>query len=569
MDLTPLKLKSNCILSDERLYEHIRLALERGLPLLEEYPPHDRTAVLVGSGPSVKHHFKSIRKRRSEGETLVAVKDAHDWLISQSVIPHYAVAVDPQEHRWNCFTHKHKSVKYLIASQCHPAMFEHLKDCNVLLWHLYIRKGQTYPPNSRLITGGTTTGLRAITLLYTLGYRKFHLYGYDSCLSEGALRVGEGDTDRKRIEIVCAGKHFITTPEMASQANEFQEIFATVPDIDIESHGEGIITTILEERRKFFGNNSASFVHFGDDSMASYRYRCRIPSTQLKIPTNNFGADVVVFTKPAPEEVAIAETIQSQGRKVVADFCDDHFDRQEYVTFARIADAITCPTAAMAARIENILKLEHEEGRSTKAQFARVIPDPCEFPVVEPHCNGTKLLWFGHASNYPSLARVLPETDDYALRVVSNRPDTIPWSMEIMPSEFARADIVIIPATADYKSPNRAVEAIRQGCFVVAEPHPSLNDFPGIWLGNIKDGIEWARHNLQLANERTKVAQRHVESFAPERLANVWKSLFAELACTSDAAESSGTDGPTSMSSDPPTLPPICEFSHSKTAMPM
>lgn len=569
MDLIPLRLKSNCILSDEGLYEHIRLALERGLPLLDEFPPHDRTAVLVGSGPSVKHNLESIRKHAFEGDDLVAVKDAHEWLISNCIVPRYAVAVDPQEHRWNCFTKKHPDVTYLIASQCHPAMFEHLKDCNVLLWHLYIRKGQTYPPNSRLITGGTTTGLRAITLFYTMGYRKFHLYGYDSCLLEGALRFDEAKTDRQKVTVVCAGRTFITTPEMAAQASEFQEIFATVPDIEIESHGYGIITTILEERRKFFGNNSASFVHFGNDSMASYRYRCRIPSAELKIPTNNFGAQVVVFTKPAPEEVAIAEKIQSEGRKVVADFCDDHFDRPEYVTFARVADAITCPTKAMASRIENILLLEHEEGRSTKAQFAHVIPDPSEFPVKEPHCNGSKLLWFGHASNYPSLEHVMSQIDDYPLRIVSNRPDTIQWSMDIMPAEFARADIVIIPATAEYKSANRAVEAIRQGCFVVAEPHPSLNDFPGIWLGNIKEGIEWARQNPQLANERTKLAQAHVESFAPERVASAWRSLFRELACTSDAEGSSGQDGSTSISPEHPISPPTSEPCLSTTGMPM
>ena len=569
MELTPLRLKANCILSDEGLYEHMRLALERGLPLLEEFPPHHRTAVLIGSGPSILGFVDSIRKHREDGDTIVAIKDAHDWLMSHYITPTYAVAVDPQEHRWNCFRKKSPKVTYLIASQCHPAMFEHLKDMNVLLWHLYIRKGQTYPPNSRLITGGTTTGLRAITLLYTMGYRKFELYGYDSCLLEGALRYDAMKTDRKQIEVVCAGRRFITTLEMASQANEFQEIFATVPDIQIRSHGWGIITTILEERAKFFKNDSASFVHFGDDTMASYRYRCRIPSAELKIPTNNFAAKIVVFTKPAPEEVAIAQKIRAEGRKVVADFCDDHFDRPEYVTFAKMADAITCPTEAMAARIQNILGLEQEEGRSTKAQFLRVIPDPSEFPVAEPHCKGARLLWFGHASNYASLERVLPEIEDYPIRIVSNRPDTIQWSMDIMRAEFARADIVVIPATAEYKSANRAVEAIRQGCFVVAEPHPSLNSFPGIWLGNIKEGIEWARQNPQVANERTKQAQSYVESFAPAHVANAWRSLFAELACTLDAAESSGPDGPTSISSGIPTSHPICENFPSKTVMPM
>lgn len=355
MDLRPLKIKASCVLPDEMLYEHMRLALERGLPLLDESPPHQGIAVLVGSGPSIKQEIESIRKHREAGHVIVAIKDAHDWLVANGIVPDYAVAVDPQEHRWNCFRRKTEGVKYLIASQCHPAMFDHLAGMHVLLWHLYIRKGQTYPPNSRLITGGTTTGLRAITLLYTMGYRSFHLYGYDCCLTDDDLRFDGTKSQRQVIDLICGGQRFMTVPEMAAQANEFQEVFATVPDIEIESHGRGVITTILEQRRKFFGNNEVSFVHFGDDAMASYRYRCRIPSEQLKVPTNNLNAKVVVFTKPIPEDVEIAKKIKADGRKVVVDFCDDHFDQEHYKQLLLLADAITCPTVEMAKRIESLI----------------------------------------------------------------------------------------------------------------------------------------------------------------------------------------------------------------------
>jgi hypothetical protein len=53
---------------------------------------------------------------------------------------------------------------------------------------------------------------------------------------------------------------------------------------------------------------------------------------------------------------------------------------------------------------------------------------------------------------------------------------------------------VVIPATAPYKSANRAIEAIRQGCFVVAEPHPALEGFP-IYIGNIKHAIRQRKPN--------------------------------------------------------------------------
>lgn len=525
MDLIPLKIGAHCVMSDEGLYNHIRLALLRGLPLIEPHPEHDGVVVLVGSGPSVKGQIESIRKHREAGHAIVAIKDAHDWLVDQGIIPDYAVAVDPQEHRWNCFILKRPEVRYMIASQCHPAMFDHLEGHKVFLWHLYIKEGQTYPPDSWLVTGGTTTGLRAISLFYSMGWRKFELYGYDSCLSDGDLRVN-GTKANSTISVIVGGKTFTSSPEMAAQANEFQTLYTVMPDMEVTSHGRGIITTILEERSR---PKEASFIH-GNETMASYRYRCKIPANQLGWPINNYSAKVVIFSKPAKVDVEIARSLQDSGRKVVVDFCDDHFSEPYYHALAKLADAITCPTEKMRQRLE------------AYGYTATVIPDPYECAEVMPHCNGENLLWFGHGSNYESLRRVLPEVAGYPLRVVSNVEGSIPWSLEVMAREFLTADIVIIPATADYKSPNRAVEAIRQGCFVVAEPHPSINDFPGIWIGNIREGIQWAIVNRNVVNG-TRAQEYVKEHYSPARVASVWKTLVRELTSTSDAVESTGTDG--------------------------
>ena len=556
MDLRTFEIKANCIFPDEVLFEHIRLALKRNLPLMQEYAKHEGTAILVGSGPSVETQLESIRKRKKEGYPIIAIKDAHDWLLENGIVPDYAVAVDPQEHRWNCFTRKNERVHYMIASQCHPAMFDHLDGMNVTLWHLYFKDGQTYPPDSLLVTGGTTTGLRAITLFYSQGYRKFELYGYDSCLQGNTLRITGKQHDKPPIEIYIGSskKRFLTTAEMAAQANEFQMICTVMPGLEVTSHGEGVITTILEERAKFKKNDFASFIHSGGESAASFRYRARIPSEQLGTYVNNLWAKVVIFAKPTESDLDSAKVAKANGRKVIADFCDDHFDKPHYHEMAQLADAITCPTEAMAIRIEDMT------GRK-----AKIIPDPFEYPLLAPHCRGVNLLWFGHGLNYPGLQKILPELESYPLRIVSNIPGTIMWAPEIMPAEFAQADIVIIPETQAYKSPNRAVEAIRQGCFVVAESHPSLYKAP-VWIGNIKEGIEWARQNPQLANAMTLRAQEWAEQFSPERVANAWKTLIQELSSTSAADSSAGMDGLTSIL--PKGIsPPICEASPSMTTM--
>jgi hypothetical protein len=171
---------------------------------------------------------------------------------------------------------------------------------------------------------------------------------------------------------------------------------------------------------------------------------------------------------------------------------------------------------------------------------AIVIPDPYDYPEMPPHYDGVNLLWYGHHVNRDSLKRILPEIEGYPLRVVSNFDGAIPWSNETMLEEFARADIVVIPATAPYKSANRAIEAIRQGCFVVAEPHSSLEGFP-IYIGNIKEGIEWT--TKQNMNELISKAQKFVrEEFSPQTLIDKWKTV-TRRPITLDAEIKNGTVG--------------------------
>lgn len=260
-----------------------------------------------------------------------------------------------------------------------------------------------------------------------------------------------------------------------------------------------------------------SFIHCGGPGMASYRYRTAIPAMELGAKINDASANILVFSKPIQSDVALANKAKQRGAKIVVDFCDDHMNWPHYQAMLDLADTVICPTAKMADRLHK----------------AVVIPDPYEFDEADPHCNGNNVLWFGNAVNIASLNRVLPDLQDYPLRVVSNVSGAIPWSMETMLYEFGRADIVIIPSTKDYKSPNRALEAIRQGCFVVAEPHPSISELPGIWIGNIKEGIEWATRNILKANKQTKMAQDYIrKKYSPATVGNAWRTTLSALDCT-------------------------------------
>jgi uncharacterized Rossmann fold enzyme len=525
MSSVPLKIIGKCVAQDETLFAHMEAAIARGLPQVKQAEPiKTGSVILVASAPSVRGQVELIKKMQAAGSPIVAIKGAHDWLIAQGVIPDYALAIDPQEHRI-AFYKPHKAVHYMIASQCHPAMFDNLAGYQVTIWHPYIKKGQNRPKNSMLIGGGTTSGLRAISLFYVLGYRQFELFGFDSCNTGEMLRVNgerlkDGD-ELVDVQIDPEGETFHCNTAMALQAEHFQTYYDYLPDATFNGYGYGLIQAIIKKRQQNMMelggiidqkrelNNRTSFIHWGDKNAASWRYRAKIPAGDWAT-LNDLTADTLIFAKPQANELMDMARAKARGAWVVVDFCDDHFDWPHYQEALRLADAVTCPTTEMAKRIKELGK------------DATVIPDPYEYPEMPPHCNGVNLLWYGHHVNRESLQRILPEIEGYPFRVVSNFDGAIPWSHETMLREFAQADIVVIPATAPYKSANRAIEAIRQGCFVVAEPHPALENFP-IYIGNIKEGIKWT--TKQNMNDLTSKAQKFVrEEFTPRILIDKWKT---------------------------------------------
>ena len=540
MTFVPLKIVGKCVADDETLFQNMEAAVARGYPqVLKQKPIKDGMIMLVASGPSVAGQIDVIREMAKTSK-IVAIKDAHDWLISQGVIPDYALAIDPQEHRISFHT-PHKAVEYMIASQCHKAMFDNLEGHNVTIWHPYVMKGQDRPKNTLLIGGGTTSGLRAISLFYVLGYRQFGLFGFDSCNDGDKLRVnGSGlqpSDQLTEIRIEQNGETFYCNASMALQAEHFQTYYDYLPDAQFYGFGHGLIQAIIKKREQNAvelqavidnmkqPNDRVSFIHWGDKTSASWRYRAKIVSEGWA-SLNDLTADTLIFAKPQANELMDMAKAKARGAWVIVDFCDDHFDWVHYKEALRLADAVSCNTEVMA-------KIIKEHGRD-----ATVIGDPYEYPEEKPHCNGLNLLWYGHAVNKHSLERILPDLVGYNLRVVSNFGGAIPWSHETMLEEFAKADIVLMPATAEYKSPNRAVEAIRQGCFVVSERDLGI---PEIYVGNIKEGIEWTQ--TQNVNQRISKAQKFVtEEFSPKILIDKWKTLTKQRT-TLDAEKRNGTVG--------------------------
>lgn len=292
------------------------------------------------------------------------------------------------------------------------------------------------------------------------------------------------------------------------------------------------------------------FVHQGGPTFASYRYRCEIPQKALEakghsVCINNGEADIVVFSKPMLNDYEIAEDVKKQGAKVVFDIVDDHLNHPiygpVYNKFIDLADLLISPTQNMAERVYRV-----------SGRLPEIVPDPYEEELQTPHADGEKLLWFGHRINLKDLSPWKPFLNGITVLTGPNihepieikqgknlaqtqtlKPDEarhyLEWSKDAQTRELGLHNIVILPTRkgAEYKTPNRLLNAVRGGCFVVASQHPAYDEFRKfVWVGNIKTGVDWAKAFHAELNDRVKEAQAYVEKYSPAAVAERWEEVL-------------------------------------------
>ena len=230
----------------------IESAMARGLP---EFSPalvkNNATFVVVGSGPSVIKYADQIREDQEAGNIICAIKGAHDWLIDNGITPDLFVSVEPRDRVEN-LKNKNEQTVYMLASRVHPNVFDHLQGCKVVLWHSWSEEEEckAIPSDKLKIGGGTTSGLRAVNIAYLMGFNKIKLYGFDSCLSEDkSIKRFTGEKPGAIIDVIVGDKTFWCTYALAQQAQDFQKLYS-IMDITVESVGDGLISSIIEERKK-------------------------------------------------------------------------------------------------------------------------------------------------------------------------------------------------------------------------------------------------------------------------------------------------------------------------------
>lgn len=259
------------------------------------------------------------------------------------------------------------------------------------------------------------------------------------------------------------------------------------------------------------------FIHRGGEQMASYRIRAKIPAEQIGATVNEGDAYIAVFSKPMEGDEKSAEIIKKNGGKVVLDICDPH----DYRHMVKYADIITTPTRVCA---DIILK---QYGIA-----AEIIPDCYEMDLLPPHADGDKRVWVGHKLN---LEDIVPYRDMDNLRIVTgpNHPEgTTFWTPENAHRAMSEASLFLLPTRrgAEYKSPNRLLNALRMGLFPVCDPHPAYEEFKGIvWACGLPTGLRWCKEFKADLNGLVSMGQKYIEKYSPERVGERWKEVLGSI----------------------------------------
>jgi hypothetical protein len=215
-------------------------------------PEHGGTALICAGGPSLAEDLIWIRALEYQAATVFAVNGTAAYLSEREIVIHYHVLLDGRASNAR-FLIEGSGIQCLLASQCDVAVFDRARELGHSPWIYHadmpgvrerLRKGE------RLIGGGTTVGLKAVALAYALGYRKFHLFGFDSSYAEDGAdhAYPQAENENQRVTEVTTGegKTYRTSPWMAQQVEDFRRVAAWYAEhgCELHVHGQGLLPDV-------------------------------------------------------------------------------------------------------------------------------------------------------------------------------------------------------------------------------------------------------------------------------------------------------------------------------------
>lgn len=251
--------------SADQILSNIKASIRRGLPQMRKWDARYDRICLVGSGPSLADTEDELRDLLWGGATLVTVNGAYHWCRDRNLRPETQIVMDARASNARFVQPYTPKCKYVLASQCHPDVFDAVADYpDVWIFHA-VQKGKEdasaildayYKGQWFGVGGGTTVASRAIGLLRQAGYLRFDLFGIDCCWRgdrHHVLDQPENATD-KRVRMIYSAtddpttaKTFTLSPWHLKQFEDFLQLFKVNGQaVRVQVHGDGLLAYAMQ-----------------------------------------------------------------------------------------------------------------------------------------------------------------------------------------------------------------------------------------------------------------------------------------------------------------------------------
>ncbi len=235
--------------TDDALKANVKHSRSLGLPEVDDRVSHLN---IVANGPSARGVRFKGQSMALNGALSLFTENAPDFwcasdpqeLVADFLDPTKPGGVEPPE-----------STIYLVASKCHPAVFERLKGRKVYVWHIDDVDAEDNP-GVRLIPCAPSITLTAMILAQRMGARSLDVWGWDCAFADdGAHHAGTGEmgstasTVTVRVGTGDWGKEFKTTPTWAFEAQDAIHVLPLLKwaGVDVKIHGPGMVRAIAQE----------------------------------------------------------------------------------------------------------------------------------------------------------------------------------------------------------------------------------------------------------------------------------------------------------------------------------
>jgi hypothetical protein len=244
--------------------DNIRRNIARGLPMVTPDAAERGSDVmkLVCFGPSLADNWEHIKV--DEGDVWT-VSGANRYLCRRGIQSQFHLEADPRPHKADLLRGACQTTVYLIASRCHPTMFEALSGKRVLLYHVY---GEDERETLDDVAFGAfrvppawSMGNTALNIGMLLGYKKFVIYGMDGSFAEDGRQHPDDHPNEARIVTsytVDGQRRFISSPDHLVAAECFIRLMREQPYGTFEFVGDGLIPYMYHRYTKDYRENHSS-----------------------------------------------------------------------------------------------------------------------------------------------------------------------------------------------------------------------------------------------------------------------------------------------------------------------